>query len=199
MDSTAFRVLSNEEEEKFRQWARDNYEPSTEPRDIWHPAIKDEWRRIQQERREGFTDHYHVNVSSPGGFVGDDQVVADDENDLLTNALNVVQGELRIAIECEFERGETMGNEGFYEEGWKAWDKVNELEVDDLNATNLLEQWTGRKHRAPAYTGPNGTAALRKSILNYLDSMHLRDMEFQGTLRMVVARCSELACLEVDS
>jgi len=41
-----FRDLNPEEEEQYRQWARDNYKPFSEISGLWHPAVQDECVRI---------------------------------------------------------------------------------------------------------------------------------------------------------
>ena len=45
-----FRELSKEEEEAFRKWARENYEPLEPISGVWHPVVQDECRRINQEQ-----------------------------------------------------------------------------------------------------------------------------------------------------
>lgn len=198
--SKAFRVLTKDEEEEFRQWARDNYEPSTEPRDIWHPIVQDEWKRIQREKRAGFTEHYHIHVSPPGGEPpeGGDVIAADDLNDLLSAALDAVVYELNDAVEHEAETGQVAGDLGEFEEGWRAWNHVNTLENHRLNALNLLKQWSGRVPRAPLYQGEDGTYLLRGRILDYLNDMHLEPLTHDGRLRMVCSPCDDLNCLDEE-
>ena len=41
-----FRELDATEEEEFRQWARDNYEPHTEINSVWHPVVREECEKI---------------------------------------------------------------------------------------------------------------------------------------------------------
>lgn len=43
-----FRDLDDEEEERFRQWARDNYEKYSEISGIWHPVCQDECKKINE-------------------------------------------------------------------------------------------------------------------------------------------------------
>ena len=45
-----FRNLTTEEEDEFRQWARDNYEPFSEIKGVWHPVVQDECVKINQEK-----------------------------------------------------------------------------------------------------------------------------------------------------
>ena len=45
-----FRNLTTEEEDEFRQWARDNYEPFSEIKGVWHPIVQDECVKINQEK-----------------------------------------------------------------------------------------------------------------------------------------------------
>lgn len=44
-----FRQLSSEEEEKFKQWARDNYKPFDNINTAWHPAVQEECAKINRE------------------------------------------------------------------------------------------------------------------------------------------------------
>jgi hypothetical protein len=44
-----FRQLSKEEEERFRQWARDNYTPLSDISGVWHPVVQDECRMMNEE------------------------------------------------------------------------------------------------------------------------------------------------------
>jgi len=49
MSDGFFRNLSEEDEGEFRQWARDNYNAGGEVSGLWHPVIRDECRRIDEE------------------------------------------------------------------------------------------------------------------------------------------------------
>ena len=42
-----FRELTNEEDERFREWAREHWRPNTEPNPLWHPVVRDEWSKIE--------------------------------------------------------------------------------------------------------------------------------------------------------
>ncbi len=44
-----FLQLDSTEEQKFRQWARDNYVPLEPISGVWHPAVQDECAQINQE------------------------------------------------------------------------------------------------------------------------------------------------------
>ena len=44
-----FRELSPEEEQEFRQWARDNWTPGSESNSVWHPVVQDEWKEIDKD------------------------------------------------------------------------------------------------------------------------------------------------------
>ena len=44
-----FRELTPEEEIKFRQWARNNYHPREEINELWHPVVRAECERINEE------------------------------------------------------------------------------------------------------------------------------------------------------
>jgi len=52
MSDDLFKGLSKEDEELFRQWARDNYNAGGEVSGLWHPVIRDECRRIDEEPME---------------------------------------------------------------------------------------------------------------------------------------------------
>jgi hypothetical protein len=53
MPDSLFRLLTPREEEKFRQWARDNWSP-TLPENFgsFHPAVRDEWRKIDEKQTD---------------------------------------------------------------------------------------------------------------------------------------------------
>jgi len=40
-----FRDLSPEEEQEFRQWARENDPPNLQSWEIYHPVCRDEWMK----------------------------------------------------------------------------------------------------------------------------------------------------------
>ena len=44
-----FRELEEHEEATFRQWARDNYEPYSEIKGVWHWTVQDECVKINKE------------------------------------------------------------------------------------------------------------------------------------------------------
>jgi len=46
MDDAFFRHLDTKEEEQFRQWARDNFDPHKEADPVWHPCVRDEWQKL---------------------------------------------------------------------------------------------------------------------------------------------------------
>lgn len=45
-DLPMFRTLGQTEEEAFRLWARDNYQPLQPISGIWHPIVQDECAKI---------------------------------------------------------------------------------------------------------------------------------------------------------
>ena len=47
--SALFRELTPEEEVDFRLWARENYSPGEPVSGIWHPAVRDECRAMNEE------------------------------------------------------------------------------------------------------------------------------------------------------
>lgn len=55
-----FRKLTPTEERKFRNWARDNYEPGSEIKGTWHPVVQDECVEINR-RRSVFVPDASVN------------------------------------------------------------------------------------------------------------------------------------------
>lgn len=49
--SLTFRELDKKEEKEFRQWARDNYKKGDEIKPIWHPVVRDECNKINEDRK----------------------------------------------------------------------------------------------------------------------------------------------------
>lgn len=49
IDSFMFRKLNKKEEKDFRRWARDNFKLNTEIDDGWHPVVRDECRKMNEE------------------------------------------------------------------------------------------------------------------------------------------------------
>ena len=45
-----FRDLEDSEVEEFKKWARDNYEPLTPIKGVWHPVVQQECVRINEEK-----------------------------------------------------------------------------------------------------------------------------------------------------
>jgi hypothetical protein len=52
MPDWMFKQLDAQEEETFRKWARDHWEPHKEPDPAWHPVVKDEWKKEQDRYSE---------------------------------------------------------------------------------------------------------------------------------------------------
>lgn len=44
-----FKDLTPEEEQEFRKWARNNYKPDEEIHSFWHPVVRDECAKMNQE------------------------------------------------------------------------------------------------------------------------------------------------------
>jgi hypothetical protein len=44
-----FRDLTPDQEQEFRRWARDNYEPGEKINGVWHPVVQDECVKINKE------------------------------------------------------------------------------------------------------------------------------------------------------
>tara|TARA_R100000234_G_scaffold114270_1_gene89304 strand:+ start:487 stop:663 length:177 start_codon:yes stop_codon:yes gene_type:complete len=45
-----FIEADNEQEALFRKWAREEYEPFTEIKPVWHPVVRDECHKINTEQ-----------------------------------------------------------------------------------------------------------------------------------------------------
>lgn len=45
-----WRELDETEEQEFRQWARDNYQPGQPIEKLWHPVVRDECALINEEQ-----------------------------------------------------------------------------------------------------------------------------------------------------
>lgn len=91
MDNNFFRTLNADEEQTFRQWARDNWKPGDEINALWHPVVRDEIAKISVEnapfvlwaRERGYPTtaseltqemlmhwHYDTGTGDPGDWVG---------------------------------------------------------------------------------------------------------------------------------
>ena len=44
-----FIKLDDETEKPFREWARENYDPGSEVSGVWHPVVRDECRKMNEE------------------------------------------------------------------------------------------------------------------------------------------------------
>lgn len=44
-----FRELTEKEQDEFRRWARENYQPFSEIKGIWHPAVQEECTKMNRE------------------------------------------------------------------------------------------------------------------------------------------------------
>ncbi len=52
-----FRQLNEVEEQEFRQWARENFNPSKDDvNPVWHPVIQDECADMIQDLGESLAD-----------------------------------------------------------------------------------------------------------------------------------------------
>ena len=49
MHPSFFRTLSPDDEQKFRQWARENYKVGSEVAEVWHPVVQDECAKMNME------------------------------------------------------------------------------------------------------------------------------------------------------
>jgi hypothetical protein len=56
-----FRQLNEEEEARFRLWARDTYTPFEPISGVWHPCVQDECRKMNEEQGSKFaTDENEI-------------------------------------------------------------------------------------------------------------------------------------------
>jgi hypothetical protein len=53
MNLDMFRELTPEEVVEFKDWARQNYEPLTEIKGVWHPVIQAECALMNDEKHTG--------------------------------------------------------------------------------------------------------------------------------------------------
>lgn len=44
-----FRKLNAKDEATFRQWAKDNWAPGKECSSVYHPVVREEWARLDQQ------------------------------------------------------------------------------------------------------------------------------------------------------
>jgi len=51
MDDSLFMVLTPAEEAEFRQWARTHHVLGDAVSETWHPVVRDECRKIDEEAR----------------------------------------------------------------------------------------------------------------------------------------------------
>jgi hypothetical protein len=49
MNDWFFRKLTDEEIKEYRQWARENWKPGMEIKEVWHPVVRDEIRIMLNE------------------------------------------------------------------------------------------------------------------------------------------------------
>jgi hypothetical protein len=49
MKDSFFKQLDKDEEEEFRNWARENYTPFSEIKEVWHPVVRDECKNINRQ------------------------------------------------------------------------------------------------------------------------------------------------------
>ena len=49
MPDNFFKVLTEDEEAAYRQWARQNYKATEDVNSVWHPVVRDECRLINRE------------------------------------------------------------------------------------------------------------------------------------------------------
>jgi len=52
MKDIYFKNLSAKEEEEFRRWARENYSPGQRIQYYWHPVVRQECAKINEEIRD---------------------------------------------------------------------------------------------------------------------------------------------------
>lgn len=61
-----FKSLDDEQEKVFRQWARDNFKPDDKIDSAWHPVIRDECLKIQDELTKEEVEQIRTYVRSVG-------------------------------------------------------------------------------------------------------------------------------------
>ncbi len=62
-----FKQLTEEEEEEFREWARENYEPLSEIKGIWHPVVQAECVKINDVWGAPLVVAFREMVAALGG------------------------------------------------------------------------------------------------------------------------------------
>jgi hypothetical protein len=58
MDDSFFRVLNKDEDVEMRRWARENYTPGDEINPLWHPVVRYECERINEDLAQKGEDRY---------------------------------------------------------------------------------------------------------------------------------------------
>jgi hypothetical protein len=49
MDDSFFKTLNETEEKQFRDWARKNWKLGDSINELWHPCVRDEIKKMQNE------------------------------------------------------------------------------------------------------------------------------------------------------
>ena len=50
MPDSWFKKLDPEQDQSFREWARENWKVGDPINDLWHPTVRDECRIMQEEK-----------------------------------------------------------------------------------------------------------------------------------------------------
>jgi len=61
-DHPLFRSLTDEEELEMRVWARDNYELLSEINALWHPVVREECNRMNDEHLRDSTNSFLAQI-----------------------------------------------------------------------------------------------------------------------------------------
>jgi hypothetical protein len=77
---TLFRELDTEEEEDFKQWARDNWSVDQKVNPVWHPVVVEECATILDNYIREHTKKYDGGTLD-WNFSYKDQIVALDSSD----------------------------------------------------------------------------------------------------------------------
>jgi hypothetical protein len=65
MSDEFFKRLSEEEKPEYRRWARDNYSAGSEIEAHWHPVVREECRKMNDEEDVGL-DCIRVTTNNEG-------------------------------------------------------------------------------------------------------------------------------------
>ncbi len=62
-----FRDLNEQEQQEYRKWARDNFDPSVDMiNSVWHPVVRDECNKIIDEAQAKSAEFMSENFGEDG-------------------------------------------------------------------------------------------------------------------------------------